>query len=341
MIRLAISKRQRLVSNSITVPSGTLEPGDVFTQNGTRHRSPFLEDIQNKPLPVRRRPGALLEWVTSNRRGGELVGYAVRYADFQIGFLRDWFLNCRPSSRRASYGQQATAKFWLASGLVETADGFAENGLLAIADDSVRDVIERGTPLPVGAGEAAFGSGGEAARHGREGGRGFVPRGPDPRPDAAAVSDIRAMSAETPPPSDDGTVETRDEAASTTLTAKGDNPRRVGLRDKLTAGTVRAQGEVRSAGATAKTDEAEPKARGERGVVRRALSNIRSVSRAFGDDRQQGERVQQNGDGGATQRPTATHQRVSMTRCAMSIRRVLLSWDSRRSISNARTSSTP
>ena len=108
------------------------------------------------------------------------------------------------------------------------------------------------------------------------------------------------MSAETPPPSDDGTIETRDEAASTTLTAKGDNPRRVGLRDKLTAGTVRAQGEVRSAGATAKTDEeAEPKARGERGVVRRALSNIRSVSRAFGDDRQQGERVQQNGDGGA------------------------------------------
>ena len=35
----------------------TLEPGDVFTQNGTRHRWPFLEDIQNKPLPVRRRPG--------------------------------------------------------------------------------------------------------------------------------------------------------------------------------------------------------------------------------------------------------------------------------------------
>ena len=102
------------------------------------------------------------------------------------------------------------------------------------------------------------------------------------------------MSAETPPPSDDGTVETRDEAASTTLTAKGDNPRRVGLRDKLTAGTVRAQGEVPSAGATAKADEAGPKARGERGVVRQTL---RSISRAFDDDRQQGERVQQKGDG--------------------------------------------
>ena len=135
----------------------------------------------------------------------------------------------------------------------------------------MRDVIERGTPLPVGAGEAAFGLGGEAADAGGKVVEASFLADLIPRPDAAAVSDIRAMSAETPPPSDDGTVETRDEAASTTLTAKGDNPRRVGLRDKLTAGTVRAQGEVRSAGATAKTDEeAEPKARGERGVVRHA-----------------------------------------------------------------------
>ena len=111
MIRLAISKRQPLVSNSITVPKSrsslvTFSRRTVRVTAGPSWRTSRTSRCR---FAVGR---ALLELGDVELdAGGELVGYAVRYADFQIGFLRDLVSELPPVLSAGPVGQQATAKF--------------------------------------------------------------------------------------------------------------------------------------------------------------------------------------------------------------------------------------
>ena len=324
----------------------------------------FLEDLSSgTPLSAAARE-ALLEFADVELdAGGKLVGYAVRYGNFQINFLRDLISQPPPVLSAGPAGQQATpnvsatprqfpdllreqVEFHVDFVVDFVVTGAQLTGRLIAIPGSFLEDVQSGTPLPEAAGQALqdfadveLDAGAELVDFGARyanfqidfvrdlvsepppgiaaadaGERVFERAGDDargsaaPAGDLAAAPNIRATSGEstakatplavtdtlTSSPSDNGTIDTADEPAGNTPTAKDDNPRRVGLRDKLTAGTVRAQGEVRSTGATAKADEAGPKARGERGVVRQTL---RSISRAFDDDRQQDERVQQKGDG--------------------------------------------